>query len=76
MAMKYMLQCLSIIVFAGGNSDNVFAMDGVSGRLLLAGTLDVTQGHQHVLTVMASDNAEPPNTDTAKVRKAIFWRLV
>ena len=54
----------------------MFAMDGVSGRLMLAGTLDATQQHKYVLTVMASDKSQPPNTDTAKVRKAVSTSLV
>lgn len=61
-----------LLVFAGGNSDTVFAMDGLSGRLMLARPLDVTQQHKYVLIVMASDKAQPPNTDTAKVRNTTF----
>ena len=47
-------------------------MDGLSGRLMLARPLDVTQQHKYVLIVMASDKAQPPNTDTAKVRNTTF----
>ena len=54
----------------------MFAMDGVSGRLMLARPLDATQQHKYVLTVMASDKAQPPNTDTAKVRNATFMSIV
>ena len=55
----------------------MFVIDVQSGRLILTRALGGTAQANYVLTVMASDTAIPPNTDTARVRKIalflVYW---
>ena len=55
------------LISSGGNNDNVFLIDVASGRIMLTQAVDMTSQRNYIITVMASDAAQPPNTDTTKV---------
>ena len=57
---------------SNGNEQNTFAIDSISGGLVLAGFIDYELVQEYLIVIEASDNGQSPHTTSVQVRITVL----